>query len=262
MYLSLTVPHAELLLPEMHLKPYLTADGRSIFEPEKAWPDGQHYGPQPFPKAAYAGMVSSLDHYVGLVLDQLAESALEENTLVLFATDNGTHVEGGRTLDDVAFFKSSGPFKGTKRDMYEGGIRTPFLAQWKGRIDGGTTTDHIGAFWDVLPTLAELAGAKPSASTDGISFVPTLLRKKKQPQHPFLYWEFYERGFDQAVRKGKWKAVKFSRNQDTIELYDLDKDPGETTDLAKRHPDVREEMRAIFEKAHTKSDIFPLKKRD
>lgn len=260
MYLALTIPHAELRLPRPQLTPYLTADGSSIFAPEKPWADGQHYGGQPTPKAAYAGLVTAVDQYVGLLMQKLEERGLAENTVVFFASDNGTHAEGGRTLADVAFFNSSGPLRGIKRDLYDGGIRTPFLARWKGKIPAGKVSSHIGAFWDIAPTALELAGSKPTAPTDGISFVPTLLAKKNQKQHPYLYWEFYERGFDQAIRKEQWKAIRTSRNQNKMELYDVRKEPAEQTDLADQYPEVAREMVRLMDTTPTKSPIFPLKR--
>ena len=174
-YLAFTVPHAELHVPDRYVKPYQNADGASVFGTEKAHPDGQHYGPQPQPKAAYAAMVSSVDDYVGKVLDALKKQGIDDNTLVVFASDNGTHVEGGRTRADADFFRSSGPLRGVKRDLYEGGIRTPFIARWTGQIKPGQTSDFAGAFWDMLPTFCDLAGTKPAGPTEGVSIVPTLV---------------------------------------------------------------------------------------
>lgn len=259
MYLALTFPHAELHVPQRYLNMYLTADGKSIFQPENAWPDGQHYGGQPNPKAAYAAMVTAVDDYVGQVMIKLQELGIEKSTIVMFASDNGTHIEGGRTMDDVAYLKSSGPLQGVKRDLYEGGIRTPFLVQWTGHVPAGKVTDHLGAFWDVPATLYELARLKAASDTDGLSFLPTLLQKK-QKKHGYLYWEFYERGYDQAARMGNWKAIKRGANESRLELYNLKTDLSEQHDVAAGNPKVVAKMEAILVEAHTKSEIFPLKK--
>ncbi|MGS2761316.1 arylsulfatase [Sinomicrobium sp. M5D2P9] len=260
LYLSFTIPHAELITAEKYMEPYLNESGESRFMPEKPWPDGQHYGGQPYPKAAYAAMVSSIDQYTGRITQLLKEKGMDENTLVLFTSDNGTHIEGGRTMEDVSFFKSSGPYKGVKRDVYEGGIHEPFIAHWPGKIKPGQVSDHIGAFWDVMPTLAELGGVKKlPANSNGISFVPELLGKGKQAEHPYLYWEFYEQGGKQAVRKQNWKAVRLQVKKDNnapLELYDLGKDPEEKHNIAEKHPEIVKEMDSIMREAHTPNPLF------
>ncbi|GAB2770735.1 arylsulfatase [Rhabdobacter roseus] len=261
LYLAFTIPHAELHLPPKYLAPYLDQNGQSTFAPEKPWADGQHYGGQPNPKAAYAGLVTSIDDYVGKVLQKLKALGLEENTVVLFASDNGTHVEGGRTSADVEYFQSSGPLRGVKRDLYDGGIRTPLLVQWKGHAPRGKVSRHVGAFWDVPATLYELAGAAAGAELDGISLVPSILQKGTQPRHEYLYWEFYERGFDQAVRQGDWKAVKQRDKGNTLELYNLKTDPGETQNVAAKYPELVARLEQILRQAHVKSPIFPLAKK-
>ncbi|SFW59551.1 Arylsulfatase A [Sinomicrobium oceani] len=260
LYLSFTLPHAELLAPEKYMRPYLDASGQSIFAPETAWAPGQHYGPQPYPKAAYAAMVSSVDSYTGRIMQCLKAKGIDKNTLVIFASDNGTHIEGGRSPEDVAFFKSSGPYKGVKRAVYEGGIHEPFIARWPGKIKPAQRSDHIAAFWDVLPTLTEIAGipGKP-AGINGISFVPELLGQTEQSQHEYLYWEFYEQGGKQAVRKQKWKAVRLNvrKNRNApLELYDLDTDPREQYNIAGEHPEIIREMEEIMREAHTPNPLF------
>jgi len=260
LYLALTIPHAELHLPQRYLNMYLTAEGQSIFQPEKPWADGQHYGGQPNPKAAYSGLVTAVDDYLGKIMKKLEDLGISNNTIVMFASDNGTHIEGGRMMEDVAYFQSSGPLQGVKRDLYDGGIRTPFLVQWKGRVPAGKVSNHLGAFWDVPATVYELAGLGADPATDGISFLPTLTQKKQIP-HKYLYWEFYERGYDQAARMGDWKAVKRSKNGNKLELYNLKQDVNEKIDLASTHPEVVKNMEAVLGKAHTKSEIFPLKKK-
>ena len=144
--------------------------------------------------------------------------------------------------------------------MYEGGIREPFVARWPGTVKPGTTSDYVGAFWDVLPTFAELAGVKPAANVDGISFAPALTGKSIQKKHDYLYWEFHEQGGKQAVRQDNWKAVrlKAAGNPDgLVELYDLSKDPGETTNVTPQFPDKARELGRIMNKAHVSSALFP-----
>jgi arylsulfatase A-like enzyme len=215
------------------------------------------YGSQPEVHAAFAAMVKELDDYVGEIMAKLYELGLEKNTIVIFASDNGPHMEGGADPD---FFDSNGILKGYKRDLYEGGIRTPMIVKWPGKIKPGSSTDLISAFWDILPTFSEIIGAQVPQQIDGISFLPTLLNKtKKQKQHEFLYWEFHEQGGKTAVRMGNWKAVK--RNVDkipqgSVELYDLSNDIGETIDVASSNPEIVKKMEEIMKQAHTPSEIF------
>lgn len=263
LYVSYTLPHAELVVPDKYLQQYLKPDGNSKFAPETEQKPGQHYGPQAYPRAAYAAMVSQMDDYIGQLLKLLKELNLEKNTLVIFASDNGTHSEGGRAKKDVFdFFKSSGPLRGMKRDMYEGGIRIPFIAYWKDHIRANTTGDFIGAFWDIVPAFAELTQTKAPAS-DGISFIPSLLGDKQVAKHDHLYWEFYEGGFKQAVRKDNWKAIRLYKGSHPVrtELYDLSNDIGENNDLSLQYPDVVKEMEQLMDKEHTTSDnpLFQIK---
>jgi arylsulfatase A-like enzyme len=257
LFVSYTVPHAELRVPRGYMQLYQDENGNSALAPEKPHPAGQHYRQQSQPRAAYAAMVSSMDDYIGRIMIQLKKNGLDENTIVIFSSDNGTHTEGGRRMEDVTeLFQSSGPLRGSKRDLYEGGIRIPFIVRWPGRIKPGSISDQPGAFWDVLPTLADITGARFSSS-DGISFLPTMLRRKQVKEHQFLYWEFYEGGFKQAVRKGKWKAIRFyKRNGEVMrtELYDLKADIGEKNDLSGKYPDITKELEALMGKAHKPSE--------
>ena len=205
------------------------------------WPD---------PQKGHAAMISRLDSDVGRIMNELREQGLDDNTLVIFTSDNGPHREGGA---DPEFFNSSGPLRGIKRDLYEGGIRVPLIARLPGRVAAGQVSDHAGAFWDMLPTLIELAGGKAPAGIDGISMVPALMGGV-QPEHDYLYWEF--RG-KQAVRKGDWKAVRLEPEQNT-ELYNLADDLAETRDLAADNPEKAEEFSNIFETARVESELFPL----
>ena len=254
LYVSFTLPHAELKTNPKYLRKYIRR-GQSIFGDEKAHPPGQHYGPQPYPKAAYAAMVTEMDDYVGEIMKQLRKAGLEENTIVIFASDNGTHVEGGRTKEDaMETFRSSGKLRGVKRDLYEGGIRIPFIVSWKNRIMAGSVNPYNGAFWDMPATFAELAGLSAPGG-DGISFLPALLGNA-QPSHEFLYWEFGEGGFKQALRQGNWKAIRYYSNgqPDRTELFDLSTDIGEQNDLADSEPAKVKEMERLMDRARRTSE--------
>jgi len=210
---------------------------------------------EPEGHAAFAAMIKQLDDYVGEIMEKLCELGLEKNTIIFFASDNGPHLEGGA---DPYYFDSNGPLRGYKRDLYEGGIRTPLLVKWPEKIKAGSTSDHISAFWDMMPTLAEISGTELTEQTDGISFLPGLLGKK-QKEHEYLYWEFHEQGGKTAARMGNWKAMKLNINQDPrgeTELYDLSKEIGETSNIASSHPDIVKRMEEIMKQAHTSSEIF------
>lgn len=256
LYLSFTLPHAELRVPERYLEPYLDAQGKSIFQPETPWKEGQHYRGQPNPKAAYAAMVSSMDDYVGKINALLKQLKIDDNTIVIFTSDNGTHTEGGRTAEDVFdCFQSSGPFRGRKRDMYEGGIRVPFILKWPAAVKAGSISDFQAAFWDILPTFTEVAGGKPVAKS-GLSILPSLKGEHQRP-HGVLYWEFYEGGFKQAVRFGNWKAIRFYNNNNAplrTELYDLGTDPGEKNDISTSYPSKVKELEQLMNKEHSKPE--------
>lgn len=262
MFLSYTLPHAALQLPKgdtlfEHYKKEFNEQPKKILE---SW-DGKGYQPQAYPHAAYAAMVGKLDAYVGQVMQKLKELNIDKNTLVIFSSDNGPHIEGG---NDPAFFNSSGGLKGTKRDLYEGGIRAPFIANWPGKIKAGATSNFIGAFWDMMPTFASLAGVKPPQNIDGISILPTLLGNGMQQQHAYLYWEFHENGGRQAVRMGKWKGVKYNAAVNPgspIELYDLDTDVSEKNNVAAQHPDIIKQIANILKQARVENADFPFMKK-
>jgi arylsulfatase A-like enzyme len=183
------------------------------------------------------------------------ELGLDNNTIIIFTSDNGPHKEGGADPD---YFDSNGIFKGYKRDLYEGGIRVPMIVRWPDKITPGTQTDHISAFWDVMPTISDLIRTEKPQSIDGISFLPTLLGKTQQ-EHNSLYWEFHEDGGRQALRKGDWKLVKYNVNaepQTPFELYNLKDDPGEENNVAQTHPEILEELKGLMTNARTESDVF------
>lgn len=251
LYLSPTIPHAELILPDNEPGEY---DG--MFE-EKPFP-GNGYSAQPKPRATFAAMVSRLDNGVGQIMDLLEKKGLADNTIVIFTSDNGTHEEGGH--DPVAF-NSNGSFRGHKRDLYEGGIRTPFIVRWPGKIKENTENNHISAFWDFFPTMCDLIDEKVPSGIDGISYLPALTGKGKQKKHEYLYWEFHEQGGKAAVRKGNWKAIMLRMKdpeKTRVELYDLSKDIHEDNDVSAQHPQIVSEMVQIMKTSHTDSDIFPL----
>lgn len=260
LYLSFTIPHAELLVPDEFMAPHLTPNGQSKYQPEKAWPDGQHYGSQKYPKAAYAAVVESIDTYVGRVNKALEKQGIDENTLVIFTSDNGTHLEGGRRQADVDFFRSSGEYRGVKRDLYEGGIKEPMIAKWPRKIKEGGTTDFKGAFWDFYPTFAEIVGAEiRDENIDGISFLPALIQKGNQKQHAYLYWEFHEFGGKQALIKEEWKVVRLEVNENPrapVELYNLAEDTGERRNLATENPGKARELRKLMDSVRRPNKNF------
>jgi len=257
LFLPFIIPHVSIQAPDEALAAYRDKITEEPFEQR------DNYARHPTPRAGYAAMVSYLDRDIGRILDLLKELGLEENTLIIFSSDNGpTHGRVGGS--DSAYFNSAGPLRGLKGSLYEGGIRVPFIVRWTGKIKAGTTSDHVCAFWDVLPTVAELAGAKDPKNVDGLSFAPTLLGKGEQKSHDYLYWEFPAYGGQQAVRMGDWKAVRQNmmqpKNADPlrIELYNLKTDIGEKNDVAAEHPEIVAKAREIMRRAHVPSRLFPL----
>ena len=241
LYLAVTIPHAnnEAGQKGMEVPDY------GIYK-DKDWPE---------PQKGHAAMITRLDRDLGRIMKTLKKSGIDEKTLVLFSSDNGPHQEGGA---DPEFFDSNGLLRGHKRDLYEGGIRVPLIARWPGKIKPGAVSRHVSAFWDFLPTFAELAGAETLSKIDGISMLPTLLGQPgRQKEHEFLYWEFHERGSKQAVRMGRWKAVRFGA-KGKLELYDLEDDIGERRDVASQHPQIAARIEDYLKTAHTKSQFWTL----
>ncbi len=257
LYFPSTIPHVALHIPDEDLTPYLGEWD------EQPFVGGRGYTPHQTPRAAYAAMISRLDKNVGQIMRQLKELGLDNNTLVMFSSDNGTtHLE--REVD-YEFFESVGPLRGLKGSLYEGGIRVPMIARWPGKIKPFTTTDHVSAFWDVMPTIAEVTGASLPEQIDGISFAPTLLGKPEQQQrHEILYWEFAGYGGQQAVRMGNWKGVRqnmLQRNNPDplkIELFNLRGDLGESRDVAAEHPEIVARVREFMDAEHVPSLQFPM----
>lgn len=257
LYYASVLPHAELVAPEAYMNKFI-----GKFAPEKAFigtDSGKNfkkggYSSQTYSHAAFAAMITLLDDQVGEIASKIKALGIEDNTIIIFTSDNGPHKEGGADPD---YFDSNGPFKGYKRDLHEGGIRVPMIAKWKGKIMGGSKTDHISAFWDVMPTLAELEGVKIDTAIDGISFLPTLLNKGAQKQHQHLYWEFHELNGRQAIRQGKWKLIRYNVNKkENYQLYNLKNDSAEAFDLAPKMPKKVAELSKILESSRTESNVF------
>lgn len=247
--LTYTLPHAELNLP--HDSIYQMYE--NAFE-EVPYDGHQGYYKSDKPYASFAAMVTRLDMYVGEVMQELKTLGIDDRTIVIFTSDNGPHREGGANPD---YFKSYGPLKGTKRDVYDGGIRVPFIAWCPGKIEGGVKTDHVSAFWDLLPTLSEMSGAGTETITDGISYLPTLLSKGEQKEHEYLYWEFHEQNGRIALRAGDWKLIKQPIVGDTkLELYNISEDIHEDNNLVDQYPEKVKELEQLMNNARTESPLF------
>lgn len=250
-FFTYTLPHAELAVPQDSIMEMY--DGK--FE-ETPYNGHAGYYPCAKPRATFAAMVTRLDWYVGEIFKELKAQGLDQNTLVIFTSDNGPHREGGADPD---FFKSYGPLKGTKRDVYEGGIRVPMIAWAPEKVKAGVENDHVSAFWDMMPTLAELTGIELTTQTDGVSFLPTLFSKGNQQEHDYLYWEFHELKGRQAIRKGNWKAMRqkiSSQDGPTFELYDLSNDLHEDNNVAAQYPEIAAELNNMMDQVRTQSDMF------
>jgi len=265
LYLALTIPHAN------------DEAGAAGMEVPSDAPYTDRDWPQP--EKNYAAMITRMDRDIGRLMRRLADRGLDANTIVLFTSDNGPHREGG---SDPDFFDSNGPWRGIKRDLYEGGIRVPLIVRWPGKVPAGRTSDHPSAFWDFLPTACALARIEPPAEIDGISFLPTLLGQPGQAKHDYLYWEFYEQGGKQAVRWGDWKGIRLdvagqrkpqkkrarpdrdratgngetTHHHGRFELFHLATDPGEAHNVASQHPDVVRRIEQMMDAAHTRSPVW------
>jgi arylsulfatase A-like enzyme len=244
LYLAYTIPHAN---NELGRK---SGNGMEVPSDE---PYSKEQWPQP--EKNKAAMITRMDRDVGALMDQLKQLKIDDMTVLFFSSDNGPHKEGGV---DPEFFNSSGPLRGIKRDLYEGGIRVPMIAHWPGKIKPGTVSDQIWSFWDFLPTAADIAGVKPPKGIDGISILPALLGQTQTNQHEFLYWEFHEKGSKQAVRTGDWKAVRLQPGK-PLELYNLKVDGSEKRNVAEQHPNIVAKIDAYLRTARTESPRWPMK---
>jgi uncharacterized sulfatase len=242
LYVPITLPHANNEAPltpsEYH--------GQEV-------PEYGIYANENWPEAdkGQAAMITRMDRDIGRILDKLKALGVENNTLVIFTSDNGPHIEGG---NDPVRFNPSGPLRGMKRDMYEGGIRAPFIARWPGKIQPGRVTGQLGYHGDLFATACEVAGLQAPAGLDSVSLVPTLLGETaRQRQHEYLYWEFYEQGSAQAVRWENWKAIRKPMFDGPVELYNLAHDPGEKYNLArgKNYAPLVKKARELLDRAHT-----------
>jgi len=244
LHLAIQQPHADLSVPEEFRAAFI-----GTFDEQPRRSGG--YLAESNPAATYAGMITYVDHTVRRILQKLRELAIDEHTLVIFSSDNGSYSEGGY---HYSMHNSNAPFRGGKRDLYDGGIRVPTIAWWPGVIAAGSISDHVSAFWDFPPTALELAGLPIPPDMDGISYAPVLTGNHDlQEKHTYLYWEFHERGGRQAVRYGRWKGIRLNVRQNRngpIELYDIIEDPGETTDLAEKYPEIVERIAGFMEDAH------------
>jgi arylsulfatase A len=250
LYVPFTIPHVSIQVPDDALAPYLDWE-------EKPYWGEKGYLPYPRPRAGHAGMITRMDRSVGRILDLVSRLGLDENTIVFFSSDNGSiDLVGGH---DLKFFQGNGPLRGEKGQLTEGGLRIPFIARWPGKIRPGSSVDAPLAFWDLLPTLCDLARIGKPDDIDGVSFASTLLGGPA-PRRDFLYWEFPGYGGQQAVRMGRWKALRtgLMKGPAPTQLYDLEQDQGETRDVAAQHPDVVARVEKIMADSHRRSDLFPI----
>jgi arylsulfatase len=253
LFLPFVIPHVSIQVPEESLLEYKD----SI--PETPYDHHPYYLEHPYPHAGYAAMITHMDKAIGSIMENLKNLGLDDNTLVIFASDNGpTYGRVGGA--DSEFFNSAGSMRGLKGSVYEGGIRVPMIARWTGRIPENTSSDHISYFPDFFPTLLELINADSQYDTDGISMLPSMTGKDSQAEHEYLYWEFPAYGGQQAMRYGKWKAVRKNLFKDPsapLELYDLEADIEETKELASQYPEVAHMMDSMMMAAHIPSIAFP-----
>jgi arylsulfatase A len=251
LYLPFIIPHVAIQVPEDSLAEY---KGKFDDKPYT----GKAYLHHDHPRAGLAAMITRMDRSVGRILDLLKELKLDDNTIVVFSSDNGpVGLFGG---SDNPFFESKGSLRGWKGSLYEGGIRAPFLMKWPGKIRPGTESDVLTANWDVLPTLCAAAGITPPKAIDGINILPALVGLGNVAPREYLYWEFPSYTGQQAVRLGNWKGTRqnLKAKLSDIELYDLEKDPNETTNVAAAHPDVVKRIADVMAKEHEPSKLFPL----
>lgn len=251
-YFAYTLPHASLEQPnDSILKMY---DGK-FCEPKSFTYSGDYSGTTK-PRAQFAGMVTRLDTYVGQVIAELEKQGILDNTIIIFTSDNGPHTEGGADPD---FFNTEKRLRGTKRSLYEGGMRVPFIVRWNGHIAPGTVNNHQAAFWDMMPTFNELLGMQTTwiQATDGISMLPTWTNQGTQQEHDYLYWEFHEEGGRQCVRQGPWVLIRQNiSTTPTLELYNVEDDLDESTQLSAKYPAKVQELVTLMDSAHTPSTIF------
>lgn len=251
LYLAYTLPHVSLQAPEDWINKY-----KGQFD-EQPYYGNNGYTPSEYPKSTYAAMVSYLDAQVGLILEKLEKLGLDQNTLVMFSSDNGATFKTGGF--DPAYFNSMGGLRGAKGDLYEGGIRIPFIAKWPNKIPAGKTSELISSQIDFFATVADLLGNPKKNNTDGISFLPEVLgQSKNQKKHDYLYFEFPEKGGQVAIRIDHWKGVKSNmktNKQAAWEVYNLLTDEKESIDIAQEHPELIRKFDEILKEQHIPSQI-------
>lgn len=243
LYLPYTLPHVSLQAPEEYIMKY-----RGLFD-ERPYYGQRGYASARYPLSAYAAMITYLDDQVGIIMQKIKNLGLDDNTIIMFSSDNGASNAGGA---DPVFFNSVSGLRGLKMELYEGGIRMPFIARWPGKIPAGKISGLISAQYDMLATFAELTGQKIIV-TDGISLLPELLGKPQVKKHAFLYFEYPENGGQVAIRMGDWKAIKtnLKKNPEADwQLFNLATDPKETTDVSAQHPEEIKQAGAILKKEH------------
>jgi arylsulfatase A len=247
LYLPYTIPHASLQAPDDWVKQYI-----GQFD-EKPYYGQQGYASTKYPLSTYAAMITYLDAQVGIIMEKIKQMGLDEKTIIMFSSDNGATFNGGV---NAKFFNSVAGLRGLKMDLYEGGIRVPFIARWPGKIKAGTISNLISAQYDFFATVAHLT-KQEAKNTDGISFLPELLGEK-QKTHPHLYFEYPEKGGQIAIRMGNWKAVRSNLKKNPTapwELYNLETDRSETTDLALQYPELLKQFDEIVKKEHRTSHL-------
>jgi arylsulfatase len=251
--LTYAIPHLALQVPEDSMEPYYGLWEDPPYDGKKG------YLPHPTPRAAYAGMVSRMDRDVGSLMDLLAELDIDDNTIIMFTSDNGATYDIGGA--NSKFFESGGGLRGAKGSVFEGGLRVPLVVRWPNQIEAGSVSNMPAAFWDFMPTILDAAGAPPSTTTDGVSLMPELLGTGEQQVHDYLYWEFPAYGSQQAIRMGDWKAVRRGLKKDAdgpVQLYNLKDDIAESKDVAADHPEIVAEALKLMAEAHVPSAMFPL----
>lgn len=244
LFLAYTIPHANNEAGR--------ATGNGMQVPSDAPYSDEQWAQAEKNKAA---MITRLDTDIGRLMDKLKQLKIDDDTVIFFTSDNGPHKEGGV---DPKHFNSSGSFRGLKRDLYEGGVRVPMIVRWPAKIKPGQVSDFIWANWDFLPTAADIALTKPPKDIDGFSVLPLLTGKTQTNRHDFLYWEFHERGFQQAARMGDWKAVRPQAGE-PLELYNLKTDPTEKQNVAEKNPKVVAQFEEYLKTARTESNRWPMK---
>jgi arylsulfatase A-like enzyme len=258
------IPHAELFAQEDYMNQFIGKYPEPY--PYKGLDEGEKYkqgsyGSQEHPRAAFAAMMTLLDDQVGELVQKVKDLGLEDNTIFVFTSDNGPHKEGGH---NAKFFDSNGELRGFKRDLFEGGIRVPMIVKWPKQIQANSKTNHASAFWDVLPTFSDILNDEKELTTNGISFLPTLINQtNEQKQHDYLYWEFHEKNSKQAIIKDNWKLVitKLSTEPKYF-LFNIENDIAEEHNLASTHPEKVAELQKLMKQSRTPSQQFNFKKNE